>query len=282
MTYENDLGASLTLATVDNRNCYLLKESKPSTLTLLWFLDDNSQLTIDHVHYTPKKNDVICLTEFHQIDTTLVSQVNMVRFNRDFYCILDHDSDVSCKGMLFFGASQTPHFNIDKGNLETFQTVWKMFVLEMQSKDHLQLEMLQMMLKRILILCARLYKEQHDFEGIPTNQVDLIREFNFLVEQHYKEKHSVQAYAKLMFKSPKTISNIFSKIGNKTPLQFIQDRRMLEAKRVLSSSSAAVSDIAFDLGFEDIQSFSRFFKRLAGISPSAFRIQAEEGKIANS
>ena len=77
----------------------------------------------------------------------------LLKFNREFYCVLDHDKEVGCKGVLFFGANQLPYFQIPDHELETFETVWKMFQFEMQTKDDMQLEMLQTMLKRFLILC---------------------------------------------------------------------------------------------------------------------------------
>ena len=145
-----------------------------------------------------------------------------------------------------------------------------MFSIEMKFKDNLQIGMLQMMLKRYLILCTRLYKEQfHLPEEIQST--DLIREFNFLVEKHFKSKHTVVEYADLLNKSPKTVSNTFSKINSKSPLQYIQDRRMIEARRLLMYSDSHIKEIAVEIGFEDVQTFSRFFKKQEGISPSEYR-----------
>ena len=141
----------------------------------------------------------------------------------------------------------------------------------MVSKDNLQLEMLQMMLKRFLILCTRIYKTQENFNAINNKQVDLVREFNFLVEQHFKDKHSVAEYATILNKSPKTISNLFGKISDKSPLQIIQNRIMIEVRRMLRYTDMPVSEIGYEVGYQDIQSFSRFFKKHEGISPSEFR-----------
>jgi len=92
-----------------------------------------------------------------------------------------------------------------------------------------------------------------------------------LVEQHFKTKHTVAEYAELLYKSPKTLSNIFLKMGSKTPLQYIQERKLLEAKRRLRYSNMQIQEIAYEIGYEDIQAFSRFFKKKVGISPSKFK-----------
>ena len=153
------------------------------------------------------------------------------------------------------------------------ETAWKMAILEFEMKDSLQLEMLQMMLKRILILSTRIYKDQAELKELDATQNDLVREFNYLVETHFKEKHAVADYAEMLFKSPKTITNVFKTLGEKTPLQFIQERLMLESRRLLWYTDRDVSQIAYDLGFNDIQTFSRFFKKQQGTSPSQYRAE---------
>jgi AraC family transcriptional activator of pobA len=99
----------------------------------------------------------------------------------------------------------------------------------------------------------------------------LIRDFNFLVEQYYASKHTVAAYASLLHKSPKTLSNLFSKYSDKSPLQLIQERKLLEARRLLRYTDYSIQEISIKIGFEDVQSFSRFFKRKEGCAPSAYR-----------
>ena len=260
----------LHLTRVDQLNCQILKETIENGLSILWFEKENNHLFIDGKRYDFKKNQIVFLTEFHNIKIGKVKDVRLLRFNKPFYCVLNHDNEVGCKGILFFGASQLPFITIPDEELEKFENVWKMFAIEMESNDNLQIEMLQMILKRYLILCTRLFKSQKLYD-VKFYESDIVREFNYLVEQHFKTKHSVADYANLLHKSPKTLSNIFSKIGNKAPLKFIQERRMLEARRLLKYSDLQIQEIAFELGYEDVQAFSRFFKKQEGLSPSKFR-----------
>lgn len=261
----------LLLEEVNANNCILLKTPKESHLTLLWFLDDNTVLNIDGKTIKFKQHEMICLTEFHKLNVNHLGQVRMLQFNRAFYCIIDHDSEVGCKGMLFFGSAQLPFITLDKNNQETYQLLWQVFEKELQSKDNLQLEMLQMLLKRTLILTTRIYKEQQQLASWDKQQTNILREFNFLVETHFKTKHTVAEYAELLNKSPKTLSNIFAKLGSKPPLKYIQERKLLEAKRLLGYTDKSVSEIAYEIGYEDIQTFSRFFKKQEGVSPKEFK-----------
>lgn len=271
----------LFLKTIDGGSCDVLKEHIESSLTILWFQEENNVLVIDGKEEEFSKNKIVFLTEFHQIVPKHIGEIRFLRFNRPFYCILDHDSEVGCKGILFFGASQLPVIGLAQEDFEKFDTLWKMFTIEMKSNDNLQIDMLQMMLKRYLILCARLYKSQENYPG-ERNETDLVREFNFLVEQHFRYKHSVADYAELLHKSPKTISNVFSKMDSKSPLKYIHERIALEARRMLYYTDKPVKEIAYQLGFEDIQAFSRFFKKQEGVSPSEYKEKRDLGTIANS
>lgn len=240
-------------------------------LSMLWFLEDNNKLQIDSQEYEFHKNEILFLNPFNKVEVIESQAHRYLRFNSPFYCIVEHDSEVGCKGILFFGSNNVPVMKPNSEDLEILQTVWKMLVIEMQSNDNLQQEMLHMMLKRILILCTRIYKTQENYDLIKTNQVDIVRDFNFLVEQHFKIKHSVKEYAELLNKSPKTLSNLFGKLSEKSPLQIIQNRIMLEVRRLLRYSDKPISEIGYEVGFQDIQSFSRFFKKQEGLSPSDFR-----------
>ncbi|WP_237274459.1 helix-turn-helix domain-containing protein [Tenacibaculum ovolyticum] len=260
----------LQLKTLEKHDCSVFKEIIEGSLTILWFEGDANELVIDGKHYTFRKNEIVFLTEFHQVEVKHIESTRFLRFNRPFYCVIDHDTEVGCKGLLFFGASQLPIIKISEKDVLQFETLWTMFRIEMESKDNLQIDMLQMMLKRYLILCTRLYKIQEQFPE-EKKETDIVRDFNFLVEQHFKTKHSVAEYAKLLNKSPKTLSNIFSKLGSKTPLQYIQERKMLEARRRLRYTDLQVQEIAYEIGYDDIQTFSRFFKKQEGVSPSVYK-----------
>lgn len=239
MIYKGPTNEYLKLEHIHSKKCLEQKEPLESPLTFLW-LERNLKITIDNFEYKFQKNEIVCLTEFHKINDFNICGAKMIRFNRSFYCIIDYDSEVGCKGILFFGASRLPVFKIPNDELEKFQTIWKMFIIEMQSNDELQLEMLQSTLKRFIILATRIYKQQGNYDKIEGSEINIVREYNFLVEKNFRSKHTVAEYAGLLNKSPKTLSNLFSKIAAKTPFQYIQERKLLEVKRLLRYTDKSV------------------------------------------
>jgi len=261
----------LLVSNLKNTDTEIINKNNDNTLSVFWNSENETTLIIDNVTYVLKANQMVFLTEFHKVDVSNVSTINIIRFNRNFYCIDNHDSEIGCKGVLFFGASQVPIINLNEDNVKKFELLWGVFLTELKNKDEMQTEMLQMLLKRFLILATRIFKEENKITYIEETKMDVIRNFSFLVEVHYKTKHSVAEYADLMNKPAKSLTNLFANHIEKTPLQIIQDRIFLEAKRILLNSKKSIKETAFELGFEDIQSFSRFFKNKQGISPKEFR-----------
>jgi AraC-like DNA-binding protein len=275
MIFKGTNNEYLHLEYITSENSFLLKKHLENSLSLLWITQDGTILEIDNVQHTFNENQIVSLTDFNSIKVISVSELIHIKFNKSFYCIMHSDSEVGCKGLLFFGAQRVPIITIPEENIEKFEVLIQMLSIEMESKDDLQIEMLQMMLKRLLIMCTRLYKLQNDLQSADSQTLDLVREFNLLVEIHFKTNHAVSDYAKMLHKSPKTLSNHFSKTYNKTPLQFIQERLLLEAKRFLHYTDKPIKEIAYDLGFDDVQGFSRFFKNKEGISPTIFKLKLD-------
>ena len=102
MKFTGDTGEYFEIQHIDNDNCSPLKEQLEDTLRLLWFTSDNNQVKIDGVSYSFDKNSLIFLTQFHSLEYESIDTVRLLRFNKPFYCILDHDSEVGCKRDFFY------------------------------------------------------------------------------------------------------------------------------------------------------------------------------------
>ena len=271
MVYENDSKELLCLVELDKANSNIVLDSKETDMTFIWNTGDLINITVDKVQYQLQKNQIIFLTEFHKIDSIELDTARMVRFNQPFYCIINHDNEVGSKGLLFFGASGVPIISIDDSELDSFEISWQIFCSEMRQNDILQKDMLLSMLKRLLILSVRILRRSNNLHRLENSQADIIREFNFLVEGHFSKHHDVAFYASKLNRSPKTLSNLFSIVSQRPPLNIIHDRIMVHAKRQINYTSLSIKEIAYELGYDDIQTFSRFFKNKEGMSPMQYR-----------
>jgi len=249
--------------------------------TIAWNRAESQTVTIDGTEYDFPANTLLTLLFNQSFSFENSSGIIAWQFNREFYCIIDHDSEVSCVGFLF---SSTDHLFVKLNDLalQKLQLLSDVFIEEFNTSDNIQNEMLLVLLKRLIIYITRLARSGFTpVAKIQDERFHIIRKFNLLVEKNFKSEHSVSFYADQLCKAPKTLSNLFAIFNQKTPSQIIQDRITVEAKRLLCYTDRSIKHITFELGFEDVSYFSNFFKKNTGVSPSDFRnppANSKEGK----
>ncbi len=250
-------------------------------MSILWNQSQGAiDLALDGISIQLKPNQVVTATHLQKLEViTKDLPLTSFTFNREFYCIIDHDDEVSCNGILFYGYNEIPLVSIPEIEDPKFNTLAQVFDDEFQNRDDIQGEMLQILLKRLIIKITRLAKSQL-FKIKNDSEVEIIRQYNILVDRHFKTHKKVADYAEMLHKSPKTLANTFSMAHTNTPLQIIHERIVLEAKRKLIHSDYTVKEIAFQLGYDDVGSFHKLFKKLVGKSPQAFKNHdfSEKGK----
>lgn len=105
----------------------------------------------------------------------------------------------------------------------------------------------------------------------------LVARFREMVEARYRDALSVEAYAEALGAHPKRLRAACLEVAEATPTRIIQDRRLLEAKRLMLYSNMTVAETAYYLGFEDPAYFTRFFTKSCAVSPRRFRQSRADG-----
>lgn len=272
---EFSTNAILKLGNEDLLESY--KNSKqPELYTFIRTTNSEAKIVVDSMPYTIASNSILALTVVQYFQFISGKDLVVYQFNREFYCIKDHDQEVSCAGLLFFGNVHIPIIELDDKEKRKLNVLHEVFLDELETEDTIQAEMLRMLMARFIIISTRLLKSKEGFvETIKNTKIDLLRDFNMLVESHFKTEHSVTFYADKLFKSPKTLSNTFAKL-NTSPLQIIHERIVLEAKRLLIYTDKTAKEIAYEVGFEDASHLSRLFKKHTALSPSDFKKQLKK------
>lgn len=253
---------------------YKSSEKRDDLYKIVWAMNDNLNLGLDGYRVFLQKNHLLFATPLNQLDLDIEHKdVVMYTFNREFYCIRDHDAEVSCNGFLFLGSSSPIVVALSEKEQKSFRLLYEFFVEEFETIDHIQGEMLLVLLKRLLIKSVRIARKALPVEDMPQPKLDTIRKFNLLVEMHFREKHKVSEYAYLLHMTPKSLSNLFSRYFNKSPSKVITERIILESKRLLDFSDKNMNEIALTVGFEEVSHFSKFFKTQVGLSPTAYQDQ---------
>jgi AraC family transcriptional regulator, transcriptional activator of pobA len=117
---------------------------------------------------------------------------------------------------------------------------------------------------------ARLMHEAPTLSA-PTGPAALAREFRGLVDRHFRENWTIERYERELGTTAHLLAKACSAAFDLTPKEFIGERRMLEAKRLLMFTVRPVEDIAYELGLKDAAYFSRVFKARVGEPPGKWR-----------
>ncbi|NDI98068.1 AraC family transcriptional regulator [Flavobacterium sp. LaA7.5] len=251
---------------------FFTRDRKDKLLTIAWNRGSAQKIMIDEAEYDFPANSILPLMVNQTFRFENAKDIVAWQFNRDFYCIIDHDKEVSCVGFIFYGSSQMMFIQLDEKEQDKITSLLQIFEDEFETTDTIQGEMLRLLLVRLIITITRLAKQQYIApESEDDTKFNLYREYNIMVEQNYRTHHDVQFYAAALNKSPKTLANVFALYGKKTPLQIIQERVITEAKRLMYYTDKSIKEIAAETGFEDTSHFSRFFKKQTSTTPTEFK-----------
>lgn len=160
------------------------------------------------------------------------------------------------------------------------QTLWDcVYKLENELFENIDLHSQTLITSNIELLlnyCARYYDRQ--FITRKKVNTNLLRKFETILnsyfnsnDQQYKKLPSVKYFAELLFLSPNYLSDLLKKETGKTAQEYLHYYLIEEAKNNLLNTNDPINEIAFNLGFEYPQYFSKLFKSKTGMTPLAFR-----------
>ena len=108
---------------------------------------------------------------------------------------------------------------------------------------------------------------------VPQRVKEIFIGFIRLLPDYFAEHHNISFYASALHISPVYLSRVVRQVTGHTVVDYINQMLLMEASFLLRTSELSISQIADRLHFADTPSFSKFFSRLKGQSPRAFREQ---------
>ena len=114
------------------------------------------------------------------------------------------------------------------------------------------------------------YFERHNQPALSNPKLSKYVAFTLAVETQLTEQHDVHTIAKQLAMTPSRLYGVVKEFSGLSPKEWITNRLIQEAQRKLHYSSSSVKELAYELGFDDPDYFSRLFKKNTGKSVSAF------------
>jgi AraC family transcriptional activator of pobA len=177
----------------------------------------------------------------------------------------------------FFSYSANEGLHLSDQEKATIISVFQMIEEELNSRiDDLSQDVIISQIELLLTYADRFYKRQFITRKAVSN--DLLQQLEKVLDTYFAEERSlsegiptVHYLAETLNLSPSYLSDMLRSLTGQNAQQHIHQKLIEKAKEKLSTTSLSVSEVAYALGFEHSQSFSKLFKTKTKLSPLEFR-----------
>jgi AraC family transcriptional activator of pobA len=193
----------------------------------------------------------------------------------DFFLTYPLAKKIKTYGFFSYSANEALHLS-DKEK-ETIISIFKIIEQELNSRiDDFSQDVIISQIELLLNYANRFYKRQFITRKAVSN--DLLEKLEEILDEYFAGEKSlsqgiptVQYLSKKLNISPSYLSDMLRSLTGQNAQQHIHHKLIEKAKEKLSTTSLSVSEVAYELGFEHPQSFSKLFKTKTNLSPLEFR-----------
>jgi AraC-like DNA-binding protein len=196
----------------------------------------------------------------------------IVHFSNSLFRSFIQDQHYLERFQFFSGSSEDGVCQLPPAIHHDIIQLFEAMLHEANNKLDSSLDMIRLQLLSLFILVERSCSSERK-KKIPQQKYLLIRNFQLLIDQYYRTIKLPKEYADLLYITPNHLNALCQDLLGKTAGELIRNRILLEAKRLLTNADMSITEIAYDLNFQDNSYFNRFFKKYEGLTPDEFRKQ---------
>jgi AraC family transcriptional activator of pobA len=193
----------------------------------------------------------------------------------DFFLTYPLAKKIKNYGFFSYSANEALHLS-DKEK-ETIISIFNIIEEELNSRiDDFSQDVIISQIELLLNYANRFYKRQFITRKAVSN--DLLQKLEEILDEYFNNETSlsrgiptVQYLSEKLNISPSYLSDMLRSLTGQNAQQHIHNKLIEKAKEKLSATSLSVSEVAYELGFEHPQSFSKLFKTKTNLSPLEFR-----------
>ncbi|MBL7814792.1 MAG: helix-turn-helix domain-containing protein [Saprospiraceae bacterium] len=242
---------------------------------ILYMTEGAGRHIIDFVTYPVAKGYFYFLTPgmMHTWDFEGYTEGYLVNFNGSFFQSVFRNESFLSEFPFFHSINNAPFLQLYEDTEGVVLSILQQILLEYETHSTFYEMQIRAHLINLFVILSRLY-EPATVVSSTHNNTSLLRQFERLVDTHYLQKRFPKDYAPGLGITPNYLNEVCVQTVGKSAGLIIRERIILEAKRLLVHSKGSISEVAYQLNFEDNAYFSRFFKKHTDMTPEQFRQQS--------
>ena len=246
---------------------------RPDFYQIIWIQEGKATYQVDFNLINLSRNSLLFIPKngVNLFDKNDIYEGRIIAFTDNFFCKEQEDMNFLNTTILFHDLYEISHINSEPSN-EIFSELFELMYKEYNSSnDKFHYDILRNYLHLFLLQSEREKRKQGFKEIKPGADLSYLMLFKEVLEKRFKKYRSINRYAsELSIPVNRLNKASFQTIG-KSPKQLIDERILLEAKRLLAHSTLSIKEIAFELGFDEPTNFIKYFRKHNHITPAEFR-----------
>jgi AraC-like DNA-binding protein len=243
--------------------------------TVIWPVNATGKHIIDFKEYPILPDHIFFVSpgQVHQIISNRKPVGYVILFSPEFLEKNSIRNEFIADLKLFQKSDETPPLPVSDKMASTLKIFAEQMLTAFHSHNDMFLETIGAYLKLFLIECNGhcSLNPGTNLQNIEVSKV-LVKNFKALVEKNFNKRHQVKYYAESLNITPNYLNEVIKAALNIPAKDFLQNRLILEAKRMVVFTSKSAKEIGFELGFEDPSHFSKFFRSNTGQSLQEFKL----------
>lgn len=264
-----------------NRHFQVAYPHRHDFYEILFLVQGSGYHIIDSNQYEIKPPCIFFLSpgQAHKLNLSKDVEGFIFLFTSEFYALFNSNKNKLLEFPFFFSVEQSnpPLYISNAQDAQFISQLFERGCFAMQNKLQLSDEIIHALLELLLLTCNQLYTNERQIEKQNKSHI-LVKRFLIALEENYLANCSIDFYANMLAITPNHLTQIVKQITGKTTISIIQEKRIIEIKRMLLHSSLSISQIAEHLNFTDVSYFTKYFKKGTGITPNQYR-QKEQQKF---
>lgn len=269
--YRTDFMIQSMMLCMTTHQDWLYNALRPDAYLILWFNNESSRIMVDFEEVSITRDTILFIRKdrVHILMDEHYEGIT-ISFTENFFCKSAEDAVFLNNHILFRDSQQPRYIKVEEEDrvLRLLATL----LMEENATTAPSETVNRNLIQHFMIAAARKLEPAE----IPLNadrDRSYVTAFQQLLARDFRSVKMVHTYATALHITEKRLNAATAHITGKSPKQLIDEKIMLEARRMLTHTSQTTSEIAFELGFFEVSNFIKYFRKHEGTTPAAYRRQ---------